>query len=417
MSDMSPLKRKIIQFSYFCGQFASIGAAFSGSMLGIHDYIHPDNREYITPQDYIWIFGLGLGAAIIGSFTAHKFQGQKIGAKAEDHNALPDFDADLSPQNWKSKLAESSYLFFAFALSVANNYLLVAGLNAFFKNSSQAILPPGSIGITIFMCKTFFLDMPFDGTSAIYEASEEIKEMLTDSKAGTLLSQFFRPLAVRPSLLLIFNFWIQTAGVCNHTGSDTIGFILSVPSLLSIIPGVPPVDTINDFTSSPGLMYPLLTIAAVLFVLNCIQTLYFEATESKNNLNNLDDSQSKYDCHPLIYRNKTKKNDPQRSVIRKLLLWAPRLKKPIRYGFYTQGPLHAFGDLMPVVLLLRDLYDRHNIATAPLSITSIIILSAIVFVGSCWGTHHSEVTTAIHHFDEEFRDINPSHSKPSYLGL
>lgn len=399
MAVMSPTERKITQGLYFFSQFCSIGSAFSGSMLGIHDYMYPTRRKTIASGNYIWIFGLGLVAATIGSFTAHKFQGQKIGAKDEDHEATPPFNATLAPQNWKSKLGESSYYAFAAALSLANNYLLVAGLNAFLQNSSQSILPPGYIGVLIFALKTFLLDLPFDGTSAIFEAGEEIKEAFTNSKAGTLLGQWLQPIAKRPFLHAPFIFWIQTAGTANHTATDVIGFVVSLISLLSM--KWSQLGTAEGLDETPSLCYPLAVTSAMLFVVNCIQTLYFEAAESTHNMKMISDSDKPYEATPLLFT-----PPKEKTIVRTLLTKTPWLKTPLKWGFYTQAPLNAFGDLMPAVLLLQDIFDRHDASNTALCYTMISIIATLVFIGSCKGTFDSEVATSIWRYKREFSDIN-----------
>lgn len=397
---MHPYKKKVIQGLYFTSQILAIGSSFAGSMFGFYDYMHPDTRAPDNPTHYLWILGPGLLAAAVGSFTAQKFQGQKIGVE-EDHDAPPQYSEHLAPHNFRSKTAERAYLLFAASLSISNNYILFAGLNAFVTNSPYPILPPGWTGISLFLIKSFIVDLLLDGSSAIFEACEEIKEMFTGSKAGTQISKLFRPIAVRPKLLSAFIFWVQTAGVLSHTGTDVIGLILSVPSLLSIMPGISSTfDTLRELVQTPALFYPLILTGLVLFFANTSQALYFEAKESEHNLKRIRDDHSLLTPYPML-----QEKDNDKNVIHKFLLWAPRSKNWIKRGFYTQGPLHAFGDLLPVILLLRDFFGRYGKSNNALSVGLTISLSLLVFVGSGLGTHYSEVTTAVHHFETEFKEI------------
>lgn len=395
MTVMSNTKRNLILGLYLPSQFLAIGSAFSGSMLSIYDYKHPNLKVPVPLQDYVWIFGLGLIAASIGSIIAYTFQGKKIGAPEEKQSSIPEYPYDLAPQNRKSKLAESSFLCFAFSLVIANNYLQIAGLNAFFNNSSDSILPPEGIGLTIFALKTLLIDLPFNGTNAIYEANEEIKKIFTDSKAGPLLSRLLRPIAASPTLFFAFIKWLQIAGVGVHTISDITGFALSIPSLLSFIPSMPQVDTVKSFVATPGLMYPIILISVTLYVFNYIQTLYFEGKESEINVSRL---------RPYN-RFRSSSSTKGNRVIRKGLTMFPASKRIISVGFLTQAPLHGFGDLLPTVLLMRDLFERHDSAKTPFNIFLMISLSILVFTGSCLGTYHSEVKTAVDHFNNDFKDI------------
>ncbi|MCB1827649.1 MAG: hypothetical protein KDH94_04405, partial [Coxiellaceae bacterium] len=361
-----------------------------------YDYFHPNKRIPEGPGIYTMSFGLGLSAAIIGLVTTHNFQGQKIGEPEEEPHKKPTYVKGDAPHNSKSSMLEAGYLFFALTLSISNNYIMTAGLVPFVHNSNLPIAPPGWGGMLFFLFKALVCDIPFDGASANFEACEEIKYKFTYAKEETHISKLFKPIAVRPKLLSAYLNWTQSAGVISHTGTDILGLVLSAPPLISMIFKLSSnFDTWNDFSSTPQIFWPTFIISIILFAINCPQSLFFECEEIENNLKKIREANSPLTPYSYLHEKEIPTNP-----MHKFLLFSPKIKKPLKILFNTQGFLHAFGDLMPVLLLLRDMVDRHGENSSPSSIALISTVSAIAFIGSWLGTHFSEVITAQERLDK-----------------
>lgn len=389
----------IVRTSYVAGQFISIGSAFAGSMFAIYDYGHPDQRVPEKISEYLWIFSFALLAASLGGFTAYKFQGIKIGSDDnETEKPHPHFSAEIAPRNWKSNLAEGVYLIFTNSLALVYNYFLITAIQAMIDNlkdpsHNYPTVPLNIWSGSILFFKTFLVDIPFDMTNADYEACKEIKQDITDSDAAPLASIFVKPFSgspiYRPTIL-----WLKSFGAASHVATDFLGLLLSVP---------PPL-IIEFHKKAPDIFWISIEIVALISIpllfVNYIQTLYFEGKISENTLKRSGAEATPYEETSLLTRPRRGPN-----FLRTLLNWMPILKQPIYYGIYTQSFIRAGGDVMPVVLFLRDMFHRNDWSSSSVKIPMIATLAFFVIVSSFLGTLYSEVKEAAKHYKKDFENI------------
>lgn len=383
----------VIRSTYVISQFATVFCQFFGSIVSLWDYYDKDRAYKIEKYvlEYATAGVISTAAALIFAYTTNEFQGVKINEGAHLHDesstiihAYPYKDA---PRNWKSNLAEAAYLLFASILTLTNNYFTIAGIKAygaafFDPKHVEAIAQLGIIGFAIVALKTGLGDLPFNLSNASYEAAEEIKEKITASKAGPLISLLMKPCANKLGL-----FWICTIGTFVHTLWDFTGLFLCVPPQVFI-----------KLYKIPLLFWTIIASATLgiipVFAVNVIQTRYFEGKESEINLKAIMPKNQ----DPLLNPKKESK-----SMLHHILTCAPWLKTPIKWGFYTQAPMHAFSDTMPVILLLRHLLS--DMSTGP-KFGIIAPLALLVFIFSTVGSQYSEVKTSIRHYERDFCSIN-----------
>lgn len=382
-------KTNIIKASFVIGQSISIGFTFSGSTFSIFDYLHPGHLAPTLISDYVWIFGFAAFAAGLGGIAAYKFQGIKIGDKKKRpkkrHKLYAD---DLAPRNWKSNLAEWAYLMFTCSRTLVYNYFLITAIQATIDSiqdpaNSYPMAPLNKWTGAILLIKTILIDWTFKMTNADYNACENIKEEVTDSKAVPLISLFIKPFSkktfYKPTMA-----YLRTVGVLSHIITDYTGMLLSIPVSIALA----------LFRNSPRLFWTITGIALlistpILFV-NYMKALYFEAKQSEKNIKRL---------NPSLPRNMHTTN-----FLRKLLEWQPKLKKPIHSIFYCQGPIQGGSDIMPVILFMRDFFHRHHwSSTSEAAIT--VPLALFVFMSSAIGILYSDIDTAIVNYRTDFADI------------
>lgn len=262
----------------------------------------------------------------------------------------------------------------------------MAGIQAYFDAFSnpddvEAILPLGAIGLTLMVLKTILGDLPFNLSNASYEAAEQIKEDITDSKKGPLVSLLMKPFANKYGLA-----WITGFSTAIHTLWDFTGLLLCVPPQVFI-----------KLYKEPAAFWTVMVLGTLLsiplFAVNLIQTQYFEGKESEENLKG------------IMSEEQGQLLGEKKSFLFKLLDRFPRLKTPLRYGFYSQAPLHAFADAMPAILLLRYLMVDQ---ASGLQAGVIVPIAFLVFLFSTAGTQCSEVKTSIRNYNKEFRFIGKS---------
>jgi hypothetical protein len=397
MAILTPSKQKAILYGYIASQWAGVFCAFAGSLFSLYDLHQPDGRGQEDWGDYSWNLGCAFIAASITAYIAQEFQGKKIGVPIDAQHEDDIFTEEDAPRTTTSNTREIAFFSFATLLLSVNNYFTLACAKAMvmtFDDPTQdaPILPLSTLGLTLLFIKTILIDLPFNATNAFYETGEEIKKKATGAKAGSWISRpvsfFSTGWRYKPAL-----YWIKTAGVFSHGLDDFLGLLLTVPPSALI--------RLYDMSAQFWVVIStsIVVLIPVLYV-NYIQTKYFEGAESEGNMRRCQPYDEELARMPLVWLAKADKASESKKT-HALPCLNSRFTKWIRCGLYTQGPFHAFGDVMPVVLFLRDIASRAEWSESTLLVVA-IPLAIVVFFGSCFGTHYSEVTSAIARFDEDF---------------
>ncbi|MCB1827650.1 MAG: hypothetical protein KDH94_04410, partial [Coxiellaceae bacterium] len=396
MSNLTPENIKRIKYAYVAGQILSVGASFASPWIAIYDLNNPDQRGLESSFFYAGIAISSTLCGILGGYTALKFQGNKIG-KGHDHDDTNKrFPADLYPRNWKSNFMEAGYLTFSTLLRLFFNYFLITALQVQYRtfinpDDTDPIEPLTLFSWGLFIFQTILVDLFFDFTNIDFEPAEEIKYSFTGSKSGALITSIVKPIAKPPLFKPAFS-WICTAGVLSHTLSDYLGTLLSIP------PTAYASLYTNHRTSFIAIAVVISIVSVPVLFFNYVQTLKFEAEESKENMLRVSEENEIYSRYPFL----TETAKPSR-IDRVLSNLSPLSKKIIRYGFYTHPFMHAGSDALPVILLLRDLFDRADVSTN-VQIGVITPLALFVFASGWLGTLYSEVSEAIKHYKEQFEE-------------
>ena len=309
----------------------------------------------------------------------------------------PKYSARIAGRVKKSNRRESAYLISAAILTITNNYFTIAGIKAFvaaFSNPDilEAILPLGRRGWALVVLKTILFDLPFNFSNASYEVSEEIKNDITQSKKVPLISVLMKPFAKKWAIL-----WITEVGTLVHMIWDIVGLLLCIPP-----------QAFLSLYRNPWIFWPVagVVIPSLLYlmIVNGIQTRYFEGIESEINLKKSRlDSDEELDLE-----------DESKSWLYKLLKRCPWLETPILWGFRTQGPVHGFGDTMPIIVLLRHVLRGY---TKSRQVGIIFLPASFVFIGSTIGTYKSEVKTSLNRYKKLCEKLPTKESSYNRLSL
>ena len=385
MPCVDPYKHKqLIRYGYVVSQWASVFCAFAGSLFSLYDVRNPDGRGKEDVKDYVWNCGAAFIAATISAYIANQFQGKKIGVSISDQADSAGDPPAPQQQSCLPKIKEITFILFASGSLFVDNYFTFACAKAWVTslvdpNNQVPILPATKEEfLLILIVQTILIDFPFSATNAFYETCEAINKP-TPWIAGPV--RFFSR-GCRHRCLL---FWIKSIGVLSHVLGDLLGIILLVPPSWLI-------RLHEKHKQFWGAMGTIIVVLLLQFFISFLQTLYFEGKESEKNLKKVG---AGGEGTPLIpARAQNNANCLSR-------LFSGRCNRFIRTSFYSQGIFHALGDVMSVVLFLRDIAHRGDWPQRSL-LAALIPSAVIVCWCSFWGTHYSEITSAIAEFDEDF---------------
>lgn len=369
------LFHRVIRYGFVTSQLITVFCQFSSSILSLSTKNNDSSKEDTNWSLDLLSFSIALIFALIAAYTAYKFQGRKIIENTgqedqEEKNLLP----VVTKRTTKSNLAELGYISFTSFLILLNNYFTIMAFKTWIEildgdKPEHTIVPLNGLETLLVVLLTLMVDIPFNATNAMCAASEEIKKSITGSEANALIYKMINPMTNNK----ISTFWITRIGALSHTLNHTLGMLLCLPPKFILNAAKKPFSFFLFIVGSGILIFSLNTI-------NFFQTYLFEGKESERNLKKVADN------------DKTSLNTENKKI--QLPRWRYIL---FRNALYTQGPLHGFCDMMPVIFFLQRLLVHSSV-----KIGVTISTATFQFLASSLGNHFSEVKSAMNEIEKKF---------------
>ena len=342
--------KRIYKNWYTVSQFGTSFSEFTGSLLTIGN----KNNHY-------WMAGTLCISAIMGvanAFTAHQFQGRRIACEEEPEH----------PQH-PQKLRESTYLFIQFSSIAIANFVMFIVFKALVENlqhpdHEQKIYSMlNGYQITLYALFTLLNDIPFQTSNGIYETSEAL---YPEGYQYKITDYLLKPFKNRGGEFYLI--WFGTAG---HVLKHFLSMMLIVPAKLITL-------CLQSALYTSLMVTTIISVIILFFVPNTLQTYLFESLSST-----------------LVNLRGNKEYEPIEQEKRTLT----KNQYNISHFFlkYTQSPVHALDDAMPVIMILK-----FALAGLALKYKLPIMITIVSFevAGSLIGTQLSEVKASLNELDK-----------------